>query len=169
MVNIFGESLENGPVNIQLVKKVVTTVCQYKDYYDEIQRSHVLGFPPYRLHTNVDGAFVTHIRYYDGSVYVLDDDSTMNVTGRYIATDKLGSEVIYFVEADEGSGVALQGDRVPSGVRGLKGDSGDQGPSGSQGPARKRGDVGPGGPPGKIGKIGNHDLLKVKAMLEHVV
>ena len=52
----------------------------------------------------------------------------MDVTGRHIATDKLGSELVYFVEADDGSGVALQGDRESSGVRGLKGDSGDQGP-----------------------------------------
>ena len=47
MVNVFGESgLE-----------IVTTVGQFKDYYAEIQQSHVLGFPPYRLHTNVDGTF----------------------------------------------------------------------------------------------------------------
>ena len=63
--------------------------------------------------------------------------ATMDVTGRHIVTDK--SKLIYFVEADDGSGVALQGDRGPSGVRGLKGDSCDQGPSGRQDPAMKRG------------------------------
>ena len=106
MVNVFGERVGNGPVNLQLVKKVVTTVVKYKDYYAEIQRSHVLGFPPYRLHTNVEGTFVTPIRYYDGRIYVLDDVATVDVTGRYIATDKLGSGLIYFVEVDDGSGVA---------------------------------------------------------------
>ena len=50
----------------------------------------------------------------------------MQVTDRKIATDD-NSKLIYFVEADDGSGVALKGDRGPSGVRGLKGDSGDQG------------------------------------------
>ena len=119
MVNVFGESVGNESVDLQLVKKVVTTLGRYEDYYAEIDHSYVLGLPPYRLHTNVDGTFVTPIRYYDGRVYV---------TGRHIATDKLGSKLVYFVEADDGSGVALQGDRGPSGVRGLKGDSGDQGP-----------------------------------------
>ena len=66
MVNVFGESVGNGPINLRLVKKVVTTVGQYEEYYAEIEQSHVIGFPPYRLHTNIDGTFVTPIRYYDG-------------------------------------------------------------------------------------------------------
>ena len=176
MVNVCGESVGNDSVGLQLMKKVVTTVGQYVDYYAEINQSYVLGFPPYRLHTNVDGTFVTPIRYYDGSVYVLDDVTTMDVTVRGIVGDN--SKLVNFVEADDGSGVALQGDRGPSGARGLKGDSGDQGPSGWQGPAGKRGAVGSGGPPGKIGKIGSpepvggkglQDLLEAKAILELVV
>ena len=103
----------------------------------------------------MDGTFVTPIRYYDGRVYVLDDVATLDVTGRHIATDKLGSKLVYFAEADDGSGVALEGDRGPSAVRGLKGDSGDQRISGSQGPAGKRGDIWPGGSHRKIGKIGS--------------
>ena len=140
MVNVFGESVGSGSVDLQLVKKVVATVGQYEDYYAEINQSYVLGFPPYRLHTNVDGTFVTPIRFYDGRLYVLDDVATMDVTGRHIATDS--SKLVYFVEADDGSGVALQGDRGPSGIRVLKGDSDDQGPSGRQGLAGKRGAVG---------------------------
>ena len=58
------------------MKKVVTTVGQFKDYYAEIQQSHVLGFSPYWLHTNVDGTFVTPIRTYDWRVYVLNDVTT---------------------------------------------------------------------------------------------
>ena len=116
MVNVFGESVGNDSVDLQLVKTVVTTVGKYEDYYAEINQSYVLGFPPYRRHTNVDGTFVTPIRYYDGRVYVLDVVVTMDVTGRHIATDKLGSKLVYFIEADYGSGVALQGDRGPSGV-----------------------------------------------------
>ena len=84
----------------------------------------------------------------------MDDETTMQVTNRKIATDKISSILIYFVEADDGSGVAPQEDREPTGVRGLKGDSGGQGPSGRQGPAGQRGAVGSEGPPGKIGKIG---------------
>ena len=116
-----------GPVDLQLVKKVVTTVGQYVDYYAEINQSYVLGPSPYRLHTNQDDTFVTPFRYYDWKVYVLDDVTTMDVTARHIVCDN--SKLVYFVEADDGSGVALQGDRGPSGVRGLKGDSGGQGGS----------------------------------------
>ena len=152
MVNVFGESVGSGSVDHQSVKKVVTTVGTFGDYYAEINQSYVLGFPPYRVHTNVDGTFVTPIRYYDGRVYVLDDVATMDVTKRKFVGDT--SKLVYFVEAADGSGVALQGDRGPSGVRGLKGNSGDQGPSGRQGPAGKRGAVGSEGHPGKIGKIG---------------
>ena len=152
MVNVFGESVGSGYVDLQLVKKVVVTKGQYKDYVNEMQQSYELGFPPYRLHTNGYGTFVTPISVYNGKVYVLDDVTTMDVTGRHIGGDE--SKLVYFVEADDGSGVALQGDRGPSGVRGLKGDSGGQGPSGRQGPARKRGAVGSEGHPGKIGKIG---------------
>ena len=108
MVNVFGESVGSGSVDLQLVKKVVTTVGRYEDYWAEINQSYVLGFPPYRVHTNVDGTFVTPIRYYDGRVYVLDDVATMDITKRHIAGDK--SKLVYFVEADGGSGVALQGE-----------------------------------------------------------
>ena len=48
----------------------------------------------------------------------------------------------------------MQGDRGPSGARGLKEDSGDKGPAESRGPSRKRGVEGPEGPSGKIGKMG---------------
>ena len=82
MVNVFGESVRSGFVNLQLVKKVVATVGQYEDYTVEINKSYVLGFPPYRLHANVDGTFVTPIRYYAGRVCVLDDVATMDVTDR---------------------------------------------------------------------------------------
>ena len=105
MVNVFGESVGSGSVDLQLVKKVVTTVGRYEDYWAEI--SYVLGFPPYWLHTNVDCTFVTPIRVYNGRVYVLDDVATMDITKRHIAGDK--TKLVYFGEADGGSGVALQG------------------------------------------------------------
>ena len=152
MVNVFGESVGNGSADLQLVKKVVVTKGQYKDYVNEMQQSYELGFPPYRLHTSEYGTFVTLIRVYNGRVYVLDDVTTMDFTKRHIVGDN--SKLIYFVEADDGSGVALQGDRGPSAVRCLKGDSGGQGPSGRQGPSGKRGAVGSESPPGKICRIG---------------
>ena len=85
MVNVFGESVGNGgPVYLQVVKKVVATKGQYKDYVNEIWQSYELGFPSYRLHTNADGTFVTPIRVYDGRVYVLDDVVTMQVGDWFI-------------------------------------------------------------------------------------
>ena len=98
MVNVFGENVGNGgPVDLQVAKKVIVTKGQYKDYANEIRQSYELGFPPYRLHTNEDGTFVTPIRVYDGRVYVLYDVATMQVTTRSIATDKLSSKLVYFV------------------------------------------------------------------------
>ena len=104
---------------LQIVKKVVVTKGRYKDYVNEIRQSNELGFTPYRLHTNKDGIFVTPIRVYDWRLYVLDDVATLQVTARNIATGD-NSKLIYFFETDDGSGVALQRDRGPSGVKGLK-------------------------------------------------
>ena len=63
-----------------MVKKVITTVGLYGVYIVEIRQSYELECTPYRLHTNVDGTFVTPILTYDGHVYVLDDVATMKVT-----------------------------------------------------------------------------------------
>ena len=130
MVNVFGESVGSRPGKLQMVKKVVVTKGKYKYYTNEIRQSYDLGFTPFRLHTNTVGT------------YVLDDVTTMEIGTREIETDKISSKLVYFVEGDDGSGVAL------------KGDSGDQGCVGSQGPAGKRGSVRARGPTGKIGKMG---------------
>ena len=85
---VFGDNIASGPErNLQVAKKVVTTVGQFGGHINEIQQSYELGFTPHRLHTNVDGTFVTPIRVYYGRVYVLDDETTMQVTTRQIATD----------------------------------------------------------------------------------
>ena len=86
MVNVFGDSVASGSVgNLQVVKKVVTTVGRFGGYIAEIEPSYVFGFTPYRLHTNIDGTFVTPIRAYDRHVYALDDVATLRVTTRLIA------------------------------------------------------------------------------------
>ena len=111
MVNVFGDSIANGSEgNLQVAKKVVTSVGRFGDYIVEIRQSYELGFTSYRLHTNSDGTFVTSIRVYDGRVYVLDDVTTMVVTTRQIASDD-NSKLIYFVKGDgDGVGFALHGD-----------------------------------------------------------
>ena len=159
MVNVFGDT--SGPEYLQMMKKVVVTKGKFKHYMDKMRQSYELGFPPYRLHTNPEGTFVTPIRVYDGKVNVLDDVATMEIGARQIGIDD-SSKLVYFVKGDGGSDAALQGDRGPSGSRGLKGDSGDQGSVGSRDPAGKRGVEGPGGPSGKISKM---DLLEVKVKL----
>ena len=57
----------------------------------------------------------------------------MEVDDRDLIMDRINSKLVYIVKGDGSSGVALQGDRGPSGTRGLKGDSGDKGPVGSRG------------------------------------
>ena len=131
MVNVFGDSIASGlEGNLQVVKKVVTTVGRFGDYIDEIQQCYELGITPCRLHTNEVGTYVIPIRVYGGSVYVLDEVATMEVTNRQSTSSKL----INFVKGDDDSGVgfALHGDRGPSGAKGLKGDSGDRGVAGSR-------------------------------------
>ena len=85
MVNVFGESVGSGSVDLQLVKKVITTVGTFGDYTAEINQSYVLGFPLYRLRTNGYGTFVTPIHVYNGKVYVLDDVATMDITKRILS------------------------------------------------------------------------------------
>ena len=51
-------------------------------------------------------------------IYIYDNVATMNVSDWYLEAGS--SKLIYFVKGDGGSGVALQGDRGPSGSRGLK-------------------------------------------------
>ena len=63
-----------------MAKKVVVTKGKFYDYMDEIQQSYELEFTPFRLHTNVEGTFVTPIRVYSGKIYVLDDVATMEVS-----------------------------------------------------------------------------------------
>ena len=109
MVNVFGDSTASGPGNLQVAKNFVVTVGKFKDYIDEIRQSYELGFTPYRLHTNEEGVFVTPIRVYSGRVFILDDVATMEIGNRQIATDTISSKLVYFVNADQGSGVALQG------------------------------------------------------------
>ena len=69
MVNVFGGNIARRPGNLQVVKKVVVTVGNFKDHIDEIQQSYELGFTPYRLHKNADGTFVTPIRVYDRNIH----------------------------------------------------------------------------------------------------
>ena len=53
MINVFGDSIASGQEggNLQVVKKVATSVGQYKDYIDEIRQSYELGFTSYSLQT----------------------------------------------------------------------------------------------------------------------
>ena len=56
-------------------------------------------------------------------VYVLDDVATMEVGDRDLITDEINRN--WYTKGDGISGLALQGDRGPSGARGLNRDSGD--------------------------------------------
>ena len=84
----------------------------------------------------------------------MDDVATMEIGDRDLATDGINSKLIYFVREDGCSDVALQGDRGPSGARGLKRDCGDKGPVGSRSSTGKRGVEVPVGSRGGIGARG---------------
>ena len=50
MVNIFGDSIdEEGLGNLQVLRKVIVISGKYADYVSEIQASHKLGYPAYRI------------------------------------------------------------------------------------------------------------------------
>ena len=162
MVNVFGDcaAADESATDIHAVKKVVVTKGQFKDYKCEIKQSYVLGFTPHRLHTNVDGEFVTPVRAYDGEIYVLGDVATI-IQYIYLQTDTISSKLVYFTKGtncDGGNVVALHGDKGHPGPRGSKGDPGDKGSVGSRGVAGKRGasgDQGDAGPTGVKGMKGD--------------
>ena len=57
MVNIFGNSTgEDGPGNLQVVRKVIISSGKFIDYYNEIVASHRLGFPAYRYKVDIDAS-----------------------------------------------------------------------------------------------------------------
>ena len=68
----------------------------------------------------------------------------MEVGDRNLTTDIINSKLVYFVKGDGSSDgiVTLQGDRAPSGARGLKIIFGDKGSAGSSGLTGKRGGEG---------------------------
>ena len=145
MVNVFGDSVGSGSVDLQLVKKVVTTVGTFGDYIDEIRQSYELGFPPYRFHTNGYGTFVTPIRVYNGKVYVLDDETgKRGVVGSECPPGKFGKIGPPGPVGGKGS----------VGERGEKGYKGDVGSGGPPGPAGSKGNVGARGEKGEKGNVG---------------
>ena len=152
--------MTSGPGNLQMVKKVVVTEGNFKDYSDEIQHEH--GFTPYRLHKNADGTFVTHILWWEGICWAMLPRWRLVIE----ILHEINSKLIYFVKCDGSSDVALQGSGVSSRARGLKGGSGDKGSVGSRGSTGKRNVEGHEGPPGKSCKMG---LLEAELELEHVV
>ena len=50
MVNVFGDSIgEERLGNLQMSRKVIELSGKYADYVNEIQASHKLGYPAYRI------------------------------------------------------------------------------------------------------------------------
>ena len=59
MVNVFGESIgEEGPGNLQVLRKVIVISGKYADYVNEIKASHKLGYPAYRIAPEASPIFV---------------------------------------------------------------------------------------------------------------
>ena len=73
MVNVFGESVGSGSVDLQLVKKVVATVGQYEDYTAENKPKLCGWISTLQTAYKCRWYICTPMYYYDGKVYVLDD------------------------------------------------------------------------------------------------
>ena len=70
MVNIFGDSTgeEGGLGNLQVLRKVIAISGKYGDYVKEIQASHKLGYPAYRIPP--EGS-LTFVFTYENKVFCL--------------------------------------------------------------------------------------------------
>ena len=146
---MFGEGSRAGDLDLKTAKRVVEENGKYKDWVKEINESHRVGFPPYRIFTDGMVTFMSPIRVYDRKVYALTDIAVLDVGDRTIKGD---GKLVYFCFADDyDAAFAVQGDRDPAGEQG---EYGPRGPDGVAGKAGKRGADGPVGPPGKVGKTG---------------
>ena len=149
MVNVFGEGSRADDLDLKTAKRVVEENGKYKDWVKEINESHRVGFPPYRIFTDGMGTFMSPIRVYDRKVYALIDSAVLDVGDRTIKGD---GKLVYFCFADDDDAAfAVQDDRGPAGEQG---EYGPRGPDRVAGKAGKRGADEPVGPPGKIGKTG---------------
>ena len=70
MVNVFGDSTgeEGGLANLQVLRKVTSISGKYVDYVKEIQASHKLGYPAYRI---VSEGSPTLVFTYESKVFCL--------------------------------------------------------------------------------------------------
>ena len=69
-VNVFGDSTgeEGGLGNLQVLRKVIAISGNYGDYGKEIQASHKLGYPAYRI---VPEGSPTFVFTYENKVFSL--------------------------------------------------------------------------------------------------
>ena len=119
MVNVFGEGSRAGDLDLKTTKRVVEENGKYQDWVKEIDESHRVGFPPYRIFTDGTGTFMSPIRVYDRKVYVLTDIAVLDVGDRTIKGD---GKLVYFCFADDDDvAFAVQGDRGPVGGQGEHG------------------------------------------------
>ena len=87
MVNVFGEGSRAGDLDLKTAKRVVGENGKYKDWVKEINESHRVGFPQYRIFTDGMGTFMSPISVYDGKVYALTGIAVLDVGGRTIKCD----------------------------------------------------------------------------------
>ena len=147
---MFGEGSRADDLDLKTAKRVVEENGKYKDWVNEINESHRVGFLPYRIFTDGMRTFMSPIRVYHRKGYALADIAMLDVGDRTIKGD---GKLVYFCFADDDDAAfAVQDDRGPAGGQG---EHGPRGPDGVAGKAGKRGADGSVGPPGKIGKTGS--------------
>ena len=149
MVNVFGDSIgEEGLGNLQVLRKVIAVSGRYVDYINEIQTSHKLGYPAYRIAS--EGS-PTLVFTYENRVFGLGTHDQHPDGLSKVTVTKDAS-----IKGDRG----IRGKRgatseaSPISPHGPKGVTGDIGPSGGAGVKGDRGDAGPPGPKGERGVAG---------------
>ena len=96
MVNVFGASTgeEGGLGNLQVLRKVIAIGGKYGDYFKEIQVSHKLGYPAYRI---APEGSLTFVFTYENKVFCLGAHQQHMYIGKKIAV----VEVIEVIEVIE--------------------------------------------------------------------
>ena len=138
---VFGDSIgeEGGLGNFQVLREVIAISGKYDDYIKEIQASHKLGYPAYRIayegSTNFLFSYGNKVFFLGAHLQHVDELTSISVTKtHYLA---------YWKEDSTGGNViSIKGDR---GIQGKRRATGGAGPIGPHGPKEDRGDIGPSG------------------------
>ena len=146
MFNVFGDSTckEGGLGNLQVSIKVIAVSGKYGDYVKEIQASHNLGYPAYRIASEGSPTFVFT---YENKVFCFG----AHRQHIYVLTPLAGTKTHYLAYSGSGGNATS----INRGMQGKLGATGGSGPIGPHCPKGVKGDIGPSGGAGVKGDRGS--------------